>query len=382
MASEYGVQAWCNNETLAKVFVSSDYAMDSDMVNHRQHHGGGNSEMAAEVNLHINLPNSPDEKEKFLDFIYLTQINQAMCIRSQSEHYRRHQSKLLPDGRGLTMGALYWQLNDIWQAPTWASIDYSGTWKMLHYYAKSFFGSTLISPYYLDDNTIDVYIVIDEIAIKHVRDPVNGTITMQPMVQASDYTGSEISSKDASDYLQNAVRATAGYLKVEIYQYISLNPLFSWNVSYRLTTTAESVFQKSVNDLLTESACPGKDKCILHLTTSDSVGSPISSTWFALAYPKYSVLPPAKVQITSVVKLDQFIFEIEISSDVVALYTWLSTDTILGHFSDNGFPIFSVTQKVFFYAADDVSVTQLTSQLRVRSITDVKNNSTNNQVVG
>ena len=43
-------------------------------------------------------------------------------MRTQTEHYRRHQSRLLEDGRGLTMGALYWQLNDIWQAPTWASI--------------------------------------------------------------------------------------------------------------------------------------------------------------------------------------------------------------------------------------------------------------------
>ena len=45
-----------------------------------------------------------------------------MSIKSQTEHYRRHQSKVGDDGRGLTMGALYWQLNDIWQAPTWASI--------------------------------------------------------------------------------------------------------------------------------------------------------------------------------------------------------------------------------------------------------------------
>ena len=28
-------------------------------------------------------------------------------------------------GRGMTMGAMYWQLNDIWQAPTWASLGMS-----------------------------------------------------------------------------------------------------------------------------------------------------------------------------------------------------------------------------------------------------------------
>jgi len=40
----------------------------------------------------------------------------------QTEWYRKHRSTLLRDGRGLTMGALYWQLNDVWQAPTWSSI--------------------------------------------------------------------------------------------------------------------------------------------------------------------------------------------------------------------------------------------------------------------
>lgn len=49
------------------------------------------------------------------------QINQAVGIKTETELYRRSQSDL-SGGRGLTMGALYWQLNDIWLAPTWASI--------------------------------------------------------------------------------------------------------------------------------------------------------------------------------------------------------------------------------------------------------------------
>ena len=51
----------------------------------------------------------------------LLQISQAMCIKLETEHYRRLQSTIVK-GEGHTMGALYWQLNDIWQAPTWASI--------------------------------------------------------------------------------------------------------------------------------------------------------------------------------------------------------------------------------------------------------------------
>lgn len=49
------------------------------------------------------------------------QINQAVGIKTETELYRRSQCDL-SGGRGLTMGALYWQLNDIWLAPTWASI--------------------------------------------------------------------------------------------------------------------------------------------------------------------------------------------------------------------------------------------------------------------
>lgn len=43
------------------------------------------------------------------------------------------------------MGAIYWQLNDCWPVASWASIDYFGRWKALHYYAKRFFAPLLLS---------------------------------------------------------------------------------------------------------------------------------------------------------------------------------------------------------------------------------------------
>lgn len=38
-----------------------------------------------------------------------------------------------------------WQLNDCWPVASWASIDYFGRWKALHYYEKRFFAPVLIS---------------------------------------------------------------------------------------------------------------------------------------------------------------------------------------------------------------------------------------------
>lgn len=46
---------------------------------------------------------------------------QAQCVKTETEFYRRSRSEIV-DGQGYTMGALYWQLNDIWQAPSWASL--------------------------------------------------------------------------------------------------------------------------------------------------------------------------------------------------------------------------------------------------------------------
>lgn len=46
---------------------------------------------------------------------------QAQCVKTETEFYRRSRSEIV-NRQGHTMGALYWQLNDIWQAPSWASL--------------------------------------------------------------------------------------------------------------------------------------------------------------------------------------------------------------------------------------------------------------------
>ena len=56
------------------------------------------------------------------NFDNLLQVNQAVGIKTEAELCLRRQSFLNEKGEGYTMGSLYWQLEDIWQAPTWASI--------------------------------------------------------------------------------------------------------------------------------------------------------------------------------------------------------------------------------------------------------------------
>ncbi len=68
---------------------------------------------------------------------YASQLVQAECIRCDVEHLRRN--------RGISMGALYWQVNDCWPVISWSSIDYFGNKKGLHWCSRRFFGDVLIS---------------------------------------------------------------------------------------------------------------------------------------------------------------------------------------------------------------------------------------------
>ncbi|KAG9067507.1 hypothetical protein KI688_012290 [Linnemannia hyalina] len=156
--SEYGAQSMPSFIAWKKVSSSKDWHPLSKLSIHRNHHGNGQQEMLQQIDFQYELPSSlrnyfhadPDASESMVDlatretlfdlFCYLTQCVQARSIVGQTEHYLR--------GRGTasrTMGALYWQLNDIWPAPTWSSIEHGGTWKPLHYFIKHAFADVLVS---------------------------------------------------------------------------------------------------------------------------------------------------------------------------------------------------------------------------------------------
>lgn len=69
--------------------------------------------------------------------VYASQLAQAGILRCAAQRYRRH--------RGRCMGALFRQLNDRRPEISCSSIDYTGRWKALHYFAKRFFAPLLLS---------------------------------------------------------------------------------------------------------------------------------------------------------------------------------------------------------------------------------------------
>uniref|UniRef100_A0A0R3RQR5 Beta-mannosidase n=1 Tax=Elaeophora elaphi TaxID=1147741 RepID=A0A0R3RQR5_9BILA len=178
-SSEYGVQSFPRKETMLKWLNETDWSYTSERMRRRQHHPGGFFAQLSMVFSHFRIPlecgETIDENcvylrtKKFMDrFVYLSQFHQAVTYQVQTEHYRRWRGHLMEDGRGNTMCAMYWQLNDVWAAPTWSTIDYELSWKPAHYFARRFFAPVIFSVAVDDD--VHLFIVSDLLdAIPNVK---------------------------------------------------------------------------------------------------------------------------------------------------------------------------------------------------------------------
>jgi beta-mannosidase len=129
--SEFGFQSFPALKTVETFTEPEDRNIFSYVMEKHQRNNGANSKIMSYMGATYLYPNSFDT------LIYASQLLQADAIRYGVEHFRRN--------RGRCMGAIYWQLNDCWPVASWASIDYFGRWKALHYSAKRFFAPLMLS---------------------------------------------------------------------------------------------------------------------------------------------------------------------------------------------------------------------------------------------
>ncbi len=129
--SEFGFQSFPSVKTIETFTEPQDRNIFSYVMEKHQRNAAANGKIMNYMEQMFLYPNGFDT------LIYASQLLQAEAIRYGVEHFRRN--------RGICMGTVYWQLNDCWPVASWASIDYYGRWKALHYYAKRFFAPLLIS---------------------------------------------------------------------------------------------------------------------------------------------------------------------------------------------------------------------------------------------
>jgi beta-mannosidase len=187
--SEYGFQSFPELHTIRSfAHAVEDFDIRSKVMQAHQKNKGGNERILTYMLREYWQP------KDFASFVYLSQVQQAEIIKIGAEHLRRQRPR--------TMGSLYWQLNDCWPVASWASIDYYGRWKALHYYARRFYDDVLISPF-LHDDKVDVYVVSDKLQA------IAGTIHMRLL----DFSGNVL--LDQNKQVQIPAQSNAIYFTLD-----------------------------------------------------------------------------------------------------------------------------------------------------------------------
>ncbi|KAL7782198.1 glycoside hydrolase family 2 protein [Trichoderma ceciliae] len=170
-ANEFGFHSMPTLETWREAVPEDQLYFNSTMIVLRNHHyppGGlstddftdplrGMGEMTLGVELWYPKPAKTDLIANFSAWCHTTQIFQADFYHTKIQYYRA--------GSGMPqrqLGSLFWQLNDIWQAPTWSSREYNGRWKVSFYATKDIFQPVIIAPVFnVTTGVLDMYAVSD-----------------------------------------------------------------------------------------------------------------------------------------------------------------------------------------------------------------------------
>lgn len=129
--SEFGMQSYPSPHIASTFCPSEELNILSLTFETHQKNSGGNATIFHYVAQQFRFP------KDYTAVSYLSQLNQAFCMKTAIEHFRRQQPQCL--------GAMYWQLNDCWPVASWSSVEFGGNWKALHYYARRFFAPALVS---------------------------------------------------------------------------------------------------------------------------------------------------------------------------------------------------------------------------------------------
>ncbi|KAF7976237.1 hypothetical protein HWV62_7270 [Athelia sp. TMB] len=268
-------------------------------------------------------PQKADATALFRAQIYATQVFQSEFYRSQIAFYRR--------GSGLpqrTMGSLYWMLNDIWAAPTWASIEWGGRWKMLHYGAKDLYEPVVVAPYF-DAGTGDVEVWVTS----DLWDAVSGTAR----VQWYGWDGKSLAHGKADLEAPVAVGA------------VNSTQVFAFN------TASITAFDISAAVAVLSVDVRGGGKTYTH--THRFVAPPLSDARVvaALVDPQLAVAHHGTTFV--------------VSARALAAFVWLEHPAgVRGYWSDNGFWLLPGTRAVTFTVLEDTTGGKWVQEVTVSSL--------------
>lgn len=324
-ANEFGFHSMPSLDSWRPVLPEDELSFNSSTVLLRNHHypaGGlytdnyanstkGMGEMTIAAQIYYPVPSKTDPIANFSSWIHTTQIFQADYYKSQIQFYRAGSGR--PERQ---LGSLYWQLEDIWQAPTWAGIEYDGRWKVLHYVAKDIYQEVIVAPVWnVSSGLLDVYVVSD------LWTEVSGTISLTWL----NWTGGDLEyslGSSGSNSSSEPTPFTVGPLNSTLLTTININDTFG----EASRDAADAIFVAN----LTATGTP-VNRNVTKTFTHQNYWTPTPLASAALADPGLDV------------EYDEKLKQFTVTADSAnSIWTWLvldpsdSPDTIVT-FDDNGF---------------------------------------------
>ncbi|CAF0972717.1 unnamed protein product, partial [Adineta steineri] len=341
--SETGIQSLPSLDTWYQATNdTSNLNMNSSFLLHREHSQNQITAMIYHIQSNLPVPITNDSLKNFTQWIYLSQINQAMTLKSISDVCRVHSSvnMINPNtSQGHTMGLMYWQINDIWQAPTWSSIEYSLKWKMAHYY------------------------------VKHMYESVYPIVILTPYLANLTDENARISFYVINDLLNE----THGQLMCSIHTLnkFSVQLSIAYDVVLDLTSM-QHVANLSYTSLMKRTSCSNDDNCILHCSFDYNHNHYIDQTLF-LTQPKNYQLYQPNLHIENIQQITSTDIVIRITATRPALFVWLDISANRsGYFSKNGFHMFEPMITVTFHSWIPITdFDRANFDLRISSLFDV-----------
>ncbi|WBU59833.1 beta-mannosidase [Paracoccus albus] len=186
--SEFGFQSFPSARVIDSFTEPRDRNVSSAVMDVHQRNPGGNSRIVETLARYFRFPDG------FENMTWLSQISQALAMKTAIEFWRSNKPR--------SMGTLYWQLNDTWPVASWASLEYGGGWKALHYAARRFYAPVLISAQPATDG--------DDIVLWAVNDtpsPVSLTVAIRSVRMSGQVD--EIRTAQVSVPCDRAVEVTS-----------------------------------------------------------------------------------------------------------------------------------------------------------------------------
>eukprot|EP01122_Echinamoeba_exundans_P006537 TRINITY_DN185_c0_g2_i3.p1 TRINITY_DN185_c0_g2~~TRINITY_DN185_c0_g2_i3.p1 ORF type:complete len:606 (-),score=59.78 TRINITY_DN185_c0_g2_i3:53-1870(-) len=274
----------------------------------------------------------------FQSFVYLSQLVQALAIKTAVEHWRR----LKP----YCSGTLYWQLNDIWPGISWSSVEHSGKWKLLNHFAAKFYSDVLVSA--VDDGeglekTINVWVTSDELSRRAK------CVLRIDMVNIIGKSVTSVATKSCEVEAQSS----SCIHRIPVKDLLEHIPVISVDKKLAL-----------------------EDNCFLTLSLIGQSGQHLSSNVHFFASPKRFTLPKCELSVSIEAQRPGKI-DLLVKAPTIALFVALEcTDASLasGHFSENGFCMLPFEEKkvsfVFNSSIPTPTPAQFKTSLKIMSLRD------------